>query len=187
MKTQLTQQNILLIFFTMTLIYTLAVSDSAAAHKVAMYPILNTNLSEVNEMVAETNTKFDRMTLSQEVKIVTNEPSKSRKQNSFERQMVMQAKEDLADRLSVKVDQIKLLEVREVTWPDSSLGCPQPGTDYNQVPQDGLLIRLGAEGRMYFYHQSGNQTPFLCEDTSQLVPQPSKVDELIPPPEFEID
>jgi len=187
LKTQLIQQNSFLIFLTMTLIYALAVFDSATAHNATMLPILNTNVSKVNVVATRTNTKIDRMTLSQEVKMVTNESSKSRNQNSLESQIVMQAKKDLAHRLSVKVDQINLLEVREVSWPDSSLGCPQPGKVYNQVSQDGLLIRLEAGGRMYFYHNAGTLNPFLCEETSQIVPHPTKGDEFVPPPGSEID
>lgn len=99
-----------------------------------------------------------------------------------------QAKEDLARRLSIAVDQITLLEVREVVWPDASLGCPQPGVAYEQVPQDGLLIRLDVEGRMYFYHSGGTQAPFLCEQTSQVVPKVTpKFDEVLPPPGSETD
>jgi hypothetical protein len=80
-----------------------------------------------------------------------------------------------------------LLEVREVTWPDSSLGCPQRGKFYNQVPQDGLLIRLEAEGCMYFYHSAGTLNPFLCEESSRMVPHPTRGDEFVPPPGSEID
>jgi hypothetical protein len=98
------------------------------------------------------------------------------------------ASEDLARRLSIAMDQIRLLEVREVTWPDSSLGCAQPGETYQQVPQDGLLIRLGAGGRMYFYHSGASGEPFLCEGTAQMIPQViPKDDELVPPPDWEID
>jgi hypothetical protein len=103
-------------------------------------------------------------------------------------EMVTKAKNDLAGRLSIEVSQIGLLEVREVTWPDSSLGCPQPGMIYSQATQDGLLIRLGAGGRMYFYHSGKAQIPFLCEESSQMVPQVTpKVDEFVPPPDSEID
>jgi hypothetical protein len=95
---------------------------------------------------------------------------------------------DLAERLSIAVDQIKVLEVRAVTWPDASLGCPQPGMVYAQVLQEGWLIRLGAGGEMYFYHSGRDQKPFLCEQLSQIIPKLTpKVDELIPPPDSEID
>src|SRR5688500_17197918 len=33
---------------------------------------------------------------------------------------------DLARHLKVPEDQIEVLEVKKVTWPDGSLGCPQP-------------------------------------------------------------
>ena len=100
---------------------------------------------------------------------------------------MLKAKKDLANRLSAKMDRINLLEVREVTWPDTSLGCPQPGRVYNQVLQDGLLIRLEVGGRMYFYHCAGDLDPFLCEETSQIVPHPTLDDEFVPPPGSEID
>lgn len=102
--------------------------------------------------------------------------------------LVLQAKEDLAKRLGVQISEIDLLEYKQVIWPDSSLGCPQPGIAYAQVPQDGVLLRLGVGREMYFYHSGGDQVPFLCTKTSQVVPRvTSKTDELLPPPGSEID
>jgi len=89
--------------------------------------------------------------------------------------LVMQAKEDLARRLSVEVDQIELLEVSAVVWPDGGLGCPQPGMVYTQVQHDGALIRLRVGKRIYNYHSGGSRPPFLCEQTAggeSLVPPP---------------
>jgi len=183
----MTQKDILVIFLTLTLIYSLAVSNSSAANKLAMLPMPSANISEGHEASTGTTNKIDRRILSQNVKIVKNEASKSKEQNSPEKRMVIQAKKDLARRLSVKVDEIKLLEAREVTWPDSSLGCPQPGKVYSQVLQGGLLIRLEVGGRMYFYHSGEDLGPFLCEQTSRLVPHPTKGEEFVPPPESEID
>jgi hypothetical protein len=73
------------------------------------------------------------------------------------------ARAELAARLGVAVDQIALLEVRSVVWPDRGLGCPQPGMNYLQVPQDGVLIRFRAGGRVFAYHGGGSRPPFLCE------------------------
>ena len=183
----MTQKGILVIFLTMTLIYSLAVSDPSAAHKLAMLPILNANISEVHEVSKETNIKIDRIILSQNVKIVMNEVSNSKEQNSLKKRMVIHAKQDLTHRLSIESDQINLLEVRAVTWPDASLGCPQPGRIYNQVQKNGLLIRLEAGGRKYFYHSAGTMKPFLCEETSQIAPHPTRGEEFVPPPGSEID
>jgi hypothetical protein len=77
--------------------------------------------------------------------------------------LVVEAKEDLASRLAIEVEQIELIEAQAVVWPDGSLGCPQPGVAYIQVQQEGLLIRLRVGKRMYDYHGGGGRAPFLCE------------------------
>ena len=79
--------------------------------------------------------------------------------------LVEQAREDLAQRLSVPVEQIAVLEAKAVVWPDASLGCPQPGMEYLQVLTEGLLIRLGIGPIQYEYHGGGRQDPFLCQET----------------------
>jgi len=79
------------------------------------------------------------------------------------RDRVNQVIRDLAERLAIDENQIEVLEVKSVVWPDASLGCPKPGMAYKQVPQDGILIRLEAEGRSYEYHGGGGREPFLCE------------------------
>jgi hypothetical protein len=100
--------------------------------------------------------------------------------------LVMKAVEDLAGRLSIQGEEIELLEVKEVVWPDSSLGCPQPGMAYKQVPMDGLLIRLRVDGRIYEYHSGGSRDPFLCEQTSPVSKStPIKLDEFVTPPSSE--
>ncbi|MEO7911023.1 MAG: hypothetical protein ABIV47_15375 [Roseiflexaceae bacterium] len=73
------------------------------------------------------------------------------------------AKADLARRRAVAPDTIRVVEVRDVIWPDPGLGCPQPGMAYKQVPVDGLLIRLESGGQIFEYHSGGNKAPFLCE------------------------
>lgn len=77
--------------------------------------------------------------------------------------IVQQAVADLAARLGIAPEVITVLSVEAVTWPDSSLGCPQPGMAYLQVLVDGLRIRLSAKGALYEYHSGGDQPPFLCQ------------------------
>jgi hypothetical protein len=97
--------------------------------------------------------------------------------------LVQLAKEDLATRLSLAADTITVLEARAVVWPDSSLGCPQPGMSYLQVPEDGALVRLSAAGKVYEYHSGGSRGLFLCEQTTLSAKQtPVFLDTLVPPP-----
>ena len=80
---------------------------------------------------------------------------------------VDQAKADLSGRLGVSAEEVKLVSANEVTWRDSSLGCPQPGMHYAQVLTNGTQIILTAGGKQYHYHSSAKRPPFLCES-----PQP---------------
>lgn len=92
--------------------------------------------------------------------------------------LIEQAKEDLAQRLSISAGEITLVEAREVVWPDSSLGCPQPGMKYLQVPEDGALILLNAQEMAYEYHTGGSRGLFLCE---------KQVKDPYPHPQLDID
>jgi hypothetical protein len=77
--------------------------------------------------------------------------------------IVDDARADLARRLSAPVEQIELVEVRTVVWPNPGLGCPRPGMVYKQVPMVGMLIRLRSAGRLFDYHGGDGKAPCLCE------------------------
>lgn len=83
--------------------------------------------------------------------------------------LIDRAKEDLAERLSLPLDQISLVEAEAVVWPDASLGCPQPGMAYAQVLTPGYLIRLEIEGKEYEYHASRGTQVVYCENPSPPV------------------
>lgn len=86
--------------------------------------------------------------------------------------LVEQAKEDLATRISVDVQDIKTLRAENVTWRDSSMGCPEPGNQYMQVLTNGSRITLVAKKQIYHYHSGGNRPPFLCAKPSPNDPVP---------------
>lgn len=81
-----------------------------------------------------------------------------------------QAIADLAARNSVDPSDITVLSAVLVVWPDASLGCPQPGMVYTQVPVDGSVIELGSDGKVHRYHTGGQQGPFLCEQQLDKTP-----------------
>ncbi len=76
--------------------------------------------------------------------------------------MVDLAKKDLAQRLSVAVDQITVVSSEYVDWPDSSLGCPEPGMAYSQVITPGYRIILQQGQKQYDYHTGLRSTLVLC-------------------------
>jgi hypothetical protein len=78
-----------------------------------------------------------------------------------------QAASDLAQRLNVDRSAILVMSVEDVTWSDSSLGCPEPGRAYLQVLTPGMRIRLSMEEKVYEYHSGRGGAPIYCEN-----PQP---------------
>lgn len=90
-------------------------------------------------------------------------PSNNEVSNPDKLPQVQMAINDLAKRLTKSIDNIEIITVELVTWPNSGMGCPQPGMAYTQVPVDGLLIRLSVEGAIFNYHSGGSREPFLCQ------------------------
>ena len=79
--------------------------------------------------------------------------------------LVDQAVADLATRLKIDASKISTLSAQAMSWPDGSIGCPQPGMVYTQVMVDGALIHLSVNGTAYSYHSGGSRAPFLCQKT----------------------
>ena len=84
---------------------------------------------------------------------------------------VQQATADLAQRLDVDPDAIKIVRVEEVTWPNAGLGCPEPGMAYTQALVPGQFIQLEVDGMTYNYHSGGQRAPFLCTSKDEVLPE----------------
>lgn len=74
-----------------------------------------------------------------------------------------QAQEALADWLGISAKEIEVIKVEEVEWPDTSLGCPEPGKVYTQVITPGCRITLEAGGETYEVH-TGDQQMVVCDE-----------------------
>ena len=66
--------------------------------------------------------------------------------------IVALAKRQLAERLGRTEAEIGVSRVEALEWPDSSLGCPQPGMMYAQVITPGYRLLLIVSGTTYEYH-----------------------------------
>lgn len=76
--------------------------------------------------------------------------------------MTALAKEHLATKLGVTVDQIAVLDVQPVEWRDPGLGCPKPGVDYLPARTPGYRISLEVGGARYEYHADAGRRVILC-------------------------
>lgn len=85
--------------------------------------------------------------------------------------LVEKAKEDLTKRLSITEAEINIVDARDVVWPNSSLGCPQPDMVYADVLTSGYLIILQANNQDYEYHAGKLSSEIIfCENPSPPVP-----------------
>lgn len=69
-----------------------------------------------------------------------------------------QALAQVAADLGVAPDQLTIVAVEARDWPDSSLGCPQPGRAYSQIITPGYRLVVRANGQEYEYHTSARTT-----------------------------
>ena len=75
------------------------------------------------------------------------------------------AKVDLANRLTISVDQIHFLKITDIDWQDITQGCNStPGQVLKKGAVTGYRIWLEANGKNYLYHVGLDNTIFLCPD-----------------------
>jgi hypothetical protein len=87
----------------------------------------------------------------------------------------------LSAEFDVATDRIEIISARAVEWPDTSLGCPQPGEAYAEVITPGYAIVLEVEGERFEIHtdETGDQI-IICDVTGmEPTPPPTPID----PPE----
>ena len=102
-------------------------------------------------ITSDTITESNRITHSDTAGL--KEPAKSQ---------VEAAMADVAGSLNKEIESMKLLEVREVYWRTSALGCPRPGMAYEQVLTKGRFIRLAVGIAEYRFHAPEDGKPFTC-------------------------
>lgn len=84
--------------------------------------------------------------------------------------LIEKVRADLAQRAGISASDAKVARAVSVNWPNSAMGCEQPGRMYTQMIVPGYLVELEHGGTKYSYHASKDGTFGLCEKpTSQGV------------------
>ncbi len=65
---------------------------------------------------------------------------------------VKAAQQDLAQKLNVGVDQVRVLSSEQVEWPDGCLGVRMPGKMCTQMVTSGYRVVFEVNGKQYEYH-----------------------------------
>lgn len=70
---------------------------------------------------------------------------------------------DLQARLEDPAAAVTTVSAESVTWPDGSLGCPEPGQMYTQALVDGYQVIVEVGGTRYDYRVGSGTDVRLCE------------------------
>jgi len=73
----------------------------------------------------------------------------------------------LAAELKIPRNEITVDSISAVDWPDSSVGCPQPGRAYLQVITPGHRIVLRAKGGVHVVHEAKGRA-FVCSQAKAM-------------------
>ena len=85
-------------------------------------------------------------------------------------QQILLARQDLASRLELKLDDVSLSGATPVRWRSGALGCPKPGMQYTEALVSGVLIMLRVGNTAYRYHAIPTGEPFHCPDSQAEAP-----------------
>ena len=77
-------------------------------------------------------------------------------------EMVRRAIAQLARDQGIAESLIEVVSYEWTEWPDSSLGCPEPGRAYLTVITPGYRISLKAAGKLYEYHTNEKNMVIRC-------------------------
>jgi hypothetical protein len=83
--------------------------------------------------------------------------------------MVDLTRHDAVQRLSVPDTEATLVSLLAVDWPDSSLGCPKAGADYEDQEMWGYRIVFQVTGQTIIYHTSIRDF-VLCRPEEEILP-----------------
>jgi hypothetical protein len=87
-------------------------------------------------------------------------------------EMIEAALADAGNRSTTAKAGITVASASAVTWPDGSLGCPQPGMMYTQALVAGYRIVLQADEQTLSYHAMSRGRPLFCPASRVAPPVP---------------
>lgn len=67
-------------------------------------------------------------------------------------ELIALARRQVARVYNVPEADVRLIDVVSTSWPDTGLGCPQPGASYAAGHHDGYRIVVGAGDTTYIFH-----------------------------------
>lgn len=84
-------------------------------------------------------------------------------------EMIEHSRRDAARRLDTSDTALELVSALTLTWPDTSLGCPKAGAEYDDRETPGYRIVFETDGTQVIYHTSVQDIIF-CTPEEEILP-----------------
>jgi len=81
---------------------------------------------------------------------------------------------DAAARFQVHENDVVLTSAEQVTWPDGSLGCPQPGRMYTQMQVSGYRVVAKTAAGELLYHTDARGNAVSCATLPNAAGKPRR-------------
>lgn len=85
--------------------------------------------------------------------------------------LVAAARAQLSQQLGAAADMITVVSADAVEWPNTALGCPEPGMLYAQVITPGYKVVLAWGDRRYNFHADRSGNMKLCNQPQSAAPE----------------
>jgi hypothetical protein len=85
-------------------------------------------------------------------------------------ELINELQHDAGTRTGVDASAIVVVQARVVSWPDGSLGCPEPGVVYTQAIVPGYWVVLEAAGEQLDYRVGSRDSFVICENPASVPP-----------------
>jgi len=83
-------------------------------------------------------------------------------EDEVQKRLTQMVIDDLATRLAVNAELIRVVSIEPTVWRDASFGCPLDDKVYAPQQISGFRIRLNVEGQDYVYHTDRTNQIILC-------------------------
>jgi hypothetical protein len=74
-------------------------------------------------------------------------------------------------------EELAVVSTQTLEWPDSSVGCPEPGGNYLQVLTEGVKVVVEGHGKSFAVHGTSANNLFICNNPKPPANTPPQSDQ----------
>lgn len=130
--------------------------------------------SEPESVKGELDSMMTGLSKEQQQKVAkAREEQLAKRYNEKEQQAIDLAILTVNEQTPVSKDSVSHVRIRSTQWPDSSLGCAEPGVEYLQRMIPGYFVSFTANEKIFTVH-TGEGTAIVCDRFNDMMAERQK-------------